>query len=120
RGLINLLFVVSTLCYFGGGTLPWMALGMAAHGLARAGGDVSWNLWVTKFARPDQVAEYMSVHAFLTGTRGLIAPFIGFHLLGHFPPQVVATICAALILVGTSLIVPEMLDTSRKHGRSGA
>ena len=120
RGLINLLFVVSTLCYFGGATLPWMALGMAAHGLARAGGDVSWNLWVTKFARPDQVAEYMSVHAFLTGLRGLVAPFIGFHLLGHFPPHVVAAICAALILAGTALILPEMLDTSRKHGRSNS
>lgn len=118
RGLINLLFVVSTICYFGGATLPWMAMGMAAHGLARAGGDVSWNLWVTKFADPEQVAEYMSVHAFLTGLRGLIAPFIGFHLLGHFPPQVVATLCAGLILAGTALIVPEMLDTSRKHGRA--
>jgi MFS family permease len=117
RGLINLLFVVSTVCYFGGGTLPWMALGMAAHGLARAGGDVSWNLWVTKFARPEQIAEYMSVHAFLTGLRGLVAPFIGFHLLGHFPPQVVAAICATLILTGTALIVPEMLDRSRGQGR---
>jgi MFS family permease len=118
RGLINLLFMVSTLCYFGGGTLPWMALGMAAHGLARAGGDVSWNLWVTKFARPDQIAEYMSVHAFLTGLRGLVAPFIGFHLLAQFPPHVVAAICATLILAGTALILPEILDTSRKHGRN--
>lgn len=117
RGLINLLFVVSTVCYFGGATPLWMAVGMAAHGLARAGGDVSWNLWVTKFARPDQVAEYMSVHAFLTGLRGLVAPFIAFHLIGNFPPRVVAAICAGLILTGTSLIVPEILDSSRRHGR---
>lgn len=117
RGLINLLFVAATLCYFAGANALWMAAGMAAHGLARAGGDVSWNLWVTKFARPDQVAEYMSVHAFLTGLRGMVAPFIGFHLLGHFPPPVVAGLCAFLILAGTALIVPEMLDPARRRGR---
>lgn len=118
RGLINLLFVASSVCYFMGGSLAWMVAGMAAHGLARAGGDVSWNLWVTKFARADQVAEYMSVHAFLTGLRGLLAPFAGFYLLGHFPPPVVAALCAALILAGTSLIVPEMLDRARSGGRA--
>ena len=54
---------------------------MAFWGMANAGGNVTWALWVTKLADKHAVAEYMSVHTFLTGVRGLIAPSLAFGLI---------------------------------------
>ena len=42
--------------------------------ISGAGADVAWSLWVTKFAPPERVADYMSVHTFFTGVRGFLAP----------------------------------------------
>ncbi|NDF01570.1 MAG: hypothetical protein EB034_25395, partial [Verrucomicrobia bacterium] len=50
-----------------------MALGAVIFGVSNAGGDVAWSLWVTKFAPPERVADYMSVHTFFTGVRGVAA-----------------------------------------------
>lgn len=63
-------------------SLGGLALGAVIFGVANAGGDVAWSLWVTKFAPPERVADYMSVHTFFTGVRGVAAPLIAFHLVG--------------------------------------
>jgi hypothetical protein len=55
----------------------------------------------------------MSVHTFFTGVRGVVAPLVAFYLLAGLPLHVVGWICAALIAIGTSLLVPEI-----KAGRS--
>ena len=64
-------------------------------GISNAGGDVAWSLWVTKFAPPNRVADYMSVHTFFTGVRG-----------------VMAGVSAALIVAASLLLLPEL-----KYGR---
>ena len=81
-------------------------------GIANAGGDVAWSLWVTKFAPPERVADYMSVHTFFTGVRGVAAPLIAFHLVGSMGMVNLAWLCAALI--GVSVV---MLGTEVPLGR---
>ena len=71
-------------------------------------------LWVTKFAPPERVADYMSVHTFFTGVRGVVAPAVAFHLIGTLPMATLGWISAALI--GGSML---MLLTEVKWGRTG-
>lgn len=108
RAAINLLFVAAIGCYYFAGSFALLAVGMALHGVARAGGHVAWSLWVTKFARPERVAEYMSVHSFLTGTRGLLAPVLSFGLAAAVGPRVMAAAAITLIAGSTAILAPEL------------
>lgn len=77
-------------------------------GLAFAGGDIAWSLWVTKYAPPERTADYMAVHTFLTGVRGLLGPAVGFACIAAFSAPVLALIAFALYAVASSLLVPEI------------
>lgn len=107
RTLLNALFALSILVFFIGSSYAWWWAGAALLGLAYGGGNVVWNLWVTKLAPGDRVAEYMSVHTFLTGLRGLVAPVIAFRVTGLLTIEHMAWICAALIVFSTFLMLPE-------------
>jgi MFS family permease len=107
RTLLNALFVLSILVYFIGPSYAWWWAGAALLGLAYGGGNVVWNLWVTKLAPGDRVADYMSVHTFLTGLRGLVAPMIAFRFVGLLTIEHLAWICSALIAFSTLLMLPE-------------
>ena len=78
-------------------------------GISNAGGDVAWSLWVTKFAAPERVAEYMSVHTFFTGVRGVLAPFAGFYLINVVSLATLGWIAAGLILASVFVLLPEVL-----------
>ena len=81
RAIVNLVFFAGILLYFIPHELTIIAIGSALFGLARGGGEILWNLWVTKLDRPSRIASYMSVHTFMTGLRVAAAPFIGFYLV---------------------------------------
>jgi len=104
RALINVVFALGILFYFLGDGIWALYLGIGLHGIARAGGNVVWTLWVTKFAKAENVAEYMSVHTFLTGCRGVIAPFIAFRVATSMSPQAVAVIGASMIFIATAML----------------
>lgn len=106
RLVINALFMLGILFYFVGDGVWALCVGIGLHGIARAGGNIAWSLWVTKFAKGDHVAEYMSVHTFLCGVRGVIAPFLAFPMIAAFGPKVVGLIGAGLILVASLMIWP--------------
>jgi MFS family permease len=108
RITLNLGFALGAISFFVGGTMPWLVLAAILFGLSNSGADVAWSLWVTKFAPPERVADYMSVHTFFTGVRGVIAPLVAFQLIAGLPLHLVGWICAALILIGTLLLVPEI------------
>jgi hypothetical protein len=72
--------------------------------MANAGGNVTWALWVTKLAPKHAVAEYMSVHTFLTGLRGLFAPFLAFAMLKVMTFQTFSIVCGAAILSASAFI----------------
>lgn len=105
---INVLFAAGILFYFVGNGVWALSIGIGLHGIARAGGSVAWSLWVTKFAKGDHVAEYMSVHTFLTGSRGIIAPFVAFPLVSSHGPETVGVIGAGLIIVATLILLPSV------------
>ena len=104
RCLINIFFAVGVLFYYLGSAEWCLFVGIGLHGVARAGGNVAWSLWVTKFSPAEHVAEYMSVHTFLTGCRGVIAPFIAFKLASEIGPAWVGGIRAGLIFVATGML----------------
>ena len=108
RITLNLGFALGAISFFVGGTMPWLVVAAILFGLSNSGADVAWSLWVTKFAPPERVADYMSVHTFFTGVRGVIAPLVAFHLIAGLPLHLVGWICAGLILIGTALLVPEI------------
>ena len=108
RAVINVLFAMGILFYFVGDGVWALCVGIAFHGIARAGGNVAWSLWVTKFAKGAHVAEYMSVHTFLTGSRGIVAPFVAFPLVSSQGPETVGVIGAGLIIIATFMILPSV------------
>ncbi|HEX5222875.1 MAG TPA: MFS transporter [Verrucomicrobiae bacterium] len=114
RIVLNLGFALGMLSFFGGDHIAWLVLGAIIYGVSNAGGDVAWGLWVTKFAPPERVADYMSVHTFFTGLRGVIAPVAAFWLIEHFSLTAISWLGAIMIVFATLLLIPEI-----KFGKAG-
>jgi hypothetical protein len=108
RITLNIGFTLGILSFFTTGSVAGLILGAILFGVANAGADVAWSLWVTKFAPPERVADYMSVHTFFTGVRGVLAPLVAFSLITRLDPHVLGWFSAALILVGSAFLVPEI------------
>ncbi|MCB1229165.1 MAG: MFS transporter [Verrucomicrobiae bacterium] len=103
RILVNVLFGVAIALYFSTSWLWAIVAGAVLFGFARGGGEILWNLWVTKLAEPEHVGEYMSVHTFLTGLRALAGPFIGFYLVAF--SSVKALTVFSLFFVSVALMI---------------
>jgi MFS family permease len=108
RMTLNVGFAVGILTFFFSGSLAGLIAGAVFYGISQSGGDVAWSLWVTKFAPPERVADYMSVHTFFTGVRGVIAPAVAFQLVVILPMHVMASISGVMIVIGTLLLIPEI------------
>jgi MFS family permease len=118
RMLLNLGFAVGIVSFFAVDSMTAFVIGALTFGIALAGGDVAWSLWVTKLARPERVADYMAVHTFFTGLRGLAAPFLAFWMIGFLSVQTISIISVALILVATVMLIPEY--KAKAFPKSGA
>lgn len=108
RATVNLFFLVGILVYYLGGGMAGLCIGIAFHGIARAGGNIIWSLWTTRFAPADKVIEFQSVHTFLTGVRGVFAPLIAFTAANYLGPNWVAWASAILIIAATLFTFPEL------------
>lgn len=108
RITLNFGFVLGILSFFTTGSLMGLVIGGVLFGVSNAGADVAWSLWVTKFAPPQRVADYMSVHTFFTGLRGVAAPLTAFYLISALPFYMMGWISACLILIGSMFLVPEI------------
>lgn len=108
RVTLNAGFAIGILSFFTSSDITGLILGSVVYGIAIAGGDIAWGLWVTKFSPPEHVADYMSVHTFFNGLRGLAAPLAAFHLVKTYPPSTLGWISAALILGASLLLIPEI------------
>jgi MFS family permease len=108
RVTLNIGFAAGILAFFTSASPAGLVLGAVVFGISNAGGDVAWSLWVTKFAPAGRVADYMSVHTFLTGVRGVLAPMFAFYAVNQLSPGTLATISSGLILAATALLVPEI------------
>ena len=108
RVTLNIGFAVGILTFFVSNSFWGLVAGAIIFGISNAGGDVAWSLWVTKFAPAGRVADYMSVHTFFTGVRGVLAPAVGFALVTQVPFGVLAGISSALIIAASLLLLPEI------------
>lgn len=118
RVTLNVGFAVGILAFFTSGSFWGLIAGSIVYGISNAGGDVAWSLWVTKLAPPERVADYMSVHTFLTGVRGVLAPAVAFAFVSHLSLGLLAGISCALILAASALLLPEM--KAGRKARPGA
>lgn len=114
RVVLNVGFAIGILSFFTSDSMGGLVVGSVIYGISSAGGDVAWSLWVTKLAPPERVADYMSVHTFFTGVRGVLAPLIAFPLAAQLPMIWLAGICIGLILLASLLLLPEI-----KSGKAG-
>lgn len=104
RSILNVFFAAAVITfYLGHGVTAW-SIAMALWGIANAGGNVIWSLWVTKLAPKHAVAEYMSVHTFLTGLRGIIAPYMAFGLIKVMSFEALSVWCSLGILSASAFI----------------
>lgn len=108
RALLNLGFALNILLFFGGDSMGWQVAASVVFGVAAAGGDITWSLWVTKLAPPRRTADYMSAHTFLNGLRSAFAPFLAFWFVETRPISQLAWICSGLIVLATLVLIPEM------------
>jgi hypothetical protein len=108
RIAINIGFGIAIVTFFIGDTYAGHLIGAAIWGISIAGGDLCWSLWVTKLAPPHQVAHYMSVHTFLTGLRGIAAPFLAFWLVDVLSLPWLAFTVAVMIGLSCLVLLPEV------------
>ena len=108
RVILNIGFAVGILTFFTSNDLWGLILGAIVYGISHSGGDIAWSLWVTKFAPENRVADYMSVHTFFTGVRGLLAPITAFQLAAVLPLTVLGWLSATLILCSCLMLLPEI------------
>ena len=119
RIILNMGFALATVTFFTGDKQWQLILGAVIFGASTAGGEVAWSIWVTKFAPSShRVAEYMAVHTFFTGVRGLLAPFTAFSLLAHFSIGSIAIFACCLIFVSIIMLWPErLLEKARANAQ---
>jgi len=108
RMALNIGFALGTLAFFMSNSMTGMVFGAIVYGISSAGGDVAWSLWVTKFAPPERVADYMSVHTFLTGVRGVVAPLLAFSLVSPRSLILLAALSITMIVAATVILLPEL------------
>jgi hypothetical protein len=119
RVVLNIGFAIGILTFFTSSDLKGLVLGAIVFGISNAGGDIAWSLWVTKFAPENRVADYMSVHVFFTGVRGMLAPVVGFQLARGYSLAVLGWVSAAMIVVASALLLPEIKFGRRaKHAEA--
>jgi MFS family permease len=107
RIAVNLLFALYVAAFFTGTSTAGLLVGAVVLGIASAGGDLMWSLWVIKFAPPDRVADYMGLHTFFTGVRAVLAPLIAFVVVEHVSLTAVAIAAAAMMVLSALVLVPE-------------
>ena len=108
RLTLNLGFALGIVSFFVSGSAAGLVAGAVFFGISNAGADVAWGLWVTKFAPPERVADYMSVHTCFTGVRGVVAPVVAFYLVAGVPFNVLGWISVGLIGIGSTFLIPEI------------
>jgi MFS family permease len=107
RILVNVLFALYVAAFFTGTSTAGLLVGAIVLGVGSAGGELMWALWVTKFAPAGRTADYMGLHTFFTGIRAVLAPLVGFAIVGHVSLGWVAVGAAAFMVASSLVLVPE-------------
>lgn len=106
RMAINAIILAGLIAFFWGRSFPWLCASAILEGMALGGGNIAWALWVTHVAPPKHTAEYMAVHQFFTGVRGIIGALIGIQFASRFGLEPVAWISVILVILSVALMAP--------------
>jgi len=87
-------------------SIPVIIAGQFILNVAFAGGPILWSLWVTRIAPKGQVPIYMSIHSFMTGIRGSIAPAMGFLAVAGISFRLIGVSSFIIILASVLMLVP--------------
>jgi MFS family permease len=93
--------MIGVLLFFYSQSKVLIILASTFAGIARGGGEIVWNLWITKIVPRENFSTYMSVNIAVTGIRGLLSPFIGYALLNYFSLRQISHISAVLVLISS-------------------
>ncbi len=115
RLILNLMSASGLAIFFATPHFTVILIGVIIIGTTMAGGEVAWNLWVTKVAPPDKVGDYMSVNTLLTGVRGMFAFPLGYVLASFLSLQMIAGISITLILLACLEIVLELKELNERR-----
>ena len=115
RIVLNVCFMAAIAAFFLRPGMGGFVFGSFLFGMAASGGNVAWSLWVTKIAKPALVAEYMGVHTFLTGVRGLFAPFLAFWLIETVAIPSLAWWSLGLMALASIMLAPEARTLRRRR-----
>lgn len=115
RIIVNVVFLAGILLYFLGSGVSIILVGSALFGLARGGGEIMFNLFVTKLAPAERIADYMSVHTFLAGIRLSLAPFLGFFLVVWADIPVMVAVSSSLVLISVFVVWSAAKAVSNKE-----
>jgi hypothetical protein len=95
--------------------VSFIGISRVFEGLGKGGGAIAWNLGHLHFAAPAKAEIYMGIHVFLTGLRGIVAPFLGTLLYMTIGPGAFA------VAVSSSLIgVMMFVSLARREARLAA
>ncbi len=103
---LNFFLTLSILLFFFSKSLTMILLAGALQGIFFAGGNLAWNLWVTHFAPSHRIGEYMALHVFFTGTRGIIGVFLGVNLVPYLGMSTISYIAAGLSILSIVMMLP--------------
>ena len=106
RILVNVFIGTGILLFFSSRNLITVNIGNVLVNIGLSGSPFIWNLWVNKIAPPGESHRYMSVHTFLAGIRGIMAPFLGFMFIQSFSLRTIGFASAGLILLSILLLLP--------------
>lgn len=120
RMAINLSMLAAYVAFFWGRSFTWLCLSAIAEGLVLAGGNIAWALWVTHVAPARHTAEYMAVHQFFTGVRGILGAFLGIRLASAYGLQPVAWGAVGLVLLSILLMIPARNDRRWVRAEGGS
>jgi MFS family permease len=105
RIILNLTFLIGMLGFFASDSWLLLVISAAVFGIGTSGGDLAWNLWVTKFAPAEKVSDYMAVHVFFTGIRGILAPPVGFFLAQYLSLQQMSFLSAGMMVLSVFVLL---------------
>ena len=117
RVTLNAGFAIGIATFFMSDTPVGLVAGAVFYGISTAGGDVAWGLWVTKIAPPDHVTDYMAVHTFSTGIRGVLAPLCAFQAVQSLTPATMGWIAAGMIVAACGFLIPDIRAADERRAQ---
>lgn len=115
RSITSLCMALGFVLYPIAGSVLFAAIGAIVWGMGRGGGQLAWSIGILAFTNEDKASAYMGVHTFLTGVRGVMAPFIGILILeSHLSAAALCWLIAA-IMAATALLTLFMVEDPERE-----